>query len=231
MFRYDSPIFEALNKIADLILLGFVWFIMCIPIVTIGAATTAAYYAAFAQLSDKDGYVLKKFFKSFKENFKQSTILFLIVFIVIMFAVINLNLLNNVLTDTNNILRILMIVAQMLLLFESTILFLFGCSLLSKIEFTTKNLIVSALMLGNKHIFTSILNILIILVIAYAVLVIPLLSIASGGMYLLLTAGLMKRILVKYRPEVFEKVMYDDTTFRVQMEEIEEINETIDSEE
>ena len=41
LFNLESPLMRALARIGDLIILNFVWIICCIPIVTIGAATTA----------------------------------------------------------------------------------------------------------------------------------------------------------------------------------------------
>ena len=52
--------------------------IRSIPIVTIGASTTAMYYVTLKLVRDEDGYTIRSFFRSFRENFKQSTIIWLI---------------------------------------------------------------------------------------------------------------------------------------------------------
>ncbi len=69
----NSPVIAFLNKMTDLILLNILWIICCIPIVTIGAATTAMYYVSITSIRCGDGYVLKRFFTSFKKNFRQVT--------------------------------------------------------------------------------------------------------------------------------------------------------------
>ena len=51
--------------------------ICSLPIVTIGASTTALVYSCI-KLHHHDGYPWSNFFHSFKENFKQATVLFLI---------------------------------------------------------------------------------------------------------------------------------------------------------
>ncbi len=225
MFRYDGPIIEIINKATDLILLGLIWIVMCIPIITIGASTTAAYYVAFNQLNDKDGYVLSKFFKSFKLNFKQSTIVFVLTFVMIYFAAFNLSLVNAGVIQINNYILMVIIVANVCVIYEAMIVSYFSYSLLSKIEFTTKSLLKTAFLLGNKHILTSVLNVLIVFVIAFAVGLMPLLILFAGGAYILLSANLMKRVLIKYKPEVFDSIINDDASFKVEVEETKTFNE------
>ncbi|MDO5411359.1 MAG: YesL family protein [Lachnospiraceae bacterium] len=75
----DSPIMRALSMVADLVILNLLWLICCIPVVTIGASTTAMYTVALKLAKGQDGYVFKRFMKAFKLNFKQATIIHLIV--------------------------------------------------------------------------------------------------------------------------------------------------------
>lgn len=72
MFKYDGPFFSVLSRALDIILLNVVWTICCLPIVTIGPATTALYTVMFKMKEGKDDNVLKLFFLAFKDNFKQS---------------------------------------------------------------------------------------------------------------------------------------------------------------
>lgn len=77
LFNMDGPVFRFLSKMADLILLNLVFLVCCLPIVTIGASTTALAYVSM-KIRDDEGYVVRSFFKSFKQNFKQSTIIWLL---------------------------------------------------------------------------------------------------------------------------------------------------------
>lgn len=78
MFRFDSPLMTVLNKIKDMVLLNLCTLICCIPLVTVGASLTAAHYAALKMHRDSDNYVVKNFFRSFRQNIGQSTLLWLI---------------------------------------------------------------------------------------------------------------------------------------------------------
>ena len=74
IFDVDGSFTKALNGFADIIVMSLWWFIACIPLVTIGASTTALYYAAMKSIQ-QDGSVTKNFWRSFKENWKQATVL------------------------------------------------------------------------------------------------------------------------------------------------------------
>lgn len=82
LFNLDNPFMLALNKLADLIILNFLTMICCIPVITIGASMTALHYVALKIVRDEETYIIKGFFKSFKQNFKQATIMWIIILLV-----------------------------------------------------------------------------------------------------------------------------------------------------
>lgn len=78
---YDSPFGQLLMKLCYSCYLNLIWFICCIPIVTIGASTTALYYTSLKIVRGEDRSVARTFFRSFRENFRQSTVLWLILLV------------------------------------------------------------------------------------------------------------------------------------------------------
>lgn len=74
----DNAVTRALSKICDMVCLNIMWLVCCIPIVTIGASTTALYSVMLKMVKNEEGYIFRGFFKAFKENFKQSTIMWLL---------------------------------------------------------------------------------------------------------------------------------------------------------
>ena len=82
MFKLESPLVNFLNKVADIMILGVIFMIFCIPVITAGASFTAAYYMGFKMVKNEETYIIKGFFKAFRENFKQATILWLFVLVV-----------------------------------------------------------------------------------------------------------------------------------------------------
>lgn len=84
IFSLDSPFINFMNKVADLIILNIVAAVCCIPIFTIGASMTALHYAVLKMVRNEESYIIKTFFKSFKQNFKQATIIWLMMLAVIL---------------------------------------------------------------------------------------------------------------------------------------------------
>ncbi len=84
MFSPDSKIMQIIGRITDLILLNIVFLLSCLPVFTIGAATTAMYTLCFRMLRQEEGNILKPYFRAFRENFKPATGIFaFLVFILV----------------------------------------------------------------------------------------------------------------------------------------------------
>lgn len=79
MFSIDGKLFRGLTKAGDFLILGFLMVVFSLPVITLGASVTAAFYVALKLVRDEEGYVFKGFIKSFKENFKQGFLIELIV--------------------------------------------------------------------------------------------------------------------------------------------------------
>ncbi|MGN0157977.1 MAG: YesL family protein [Brotaphodocola sp.] len=83
IFNYDNPVWRFIGKFFDVMILNILWTICSLPIVTIGASTTAVYYVTLRLVRDEEGTsTWRDFFKSFKENFKQATAIWLILLVV-----------------------------------------------------------------------------------------------------------------------------------------------------
>ncbi len=83
IFSLDSPLMRVLGKMADLLILNLLTLMMCVPVITAGAAFTAMHYCCLKLARDHETSMWKQFFHSFKENFRQSTIIW-VIFLVIM---------------------------------------------------------------------------------------------------------------------------------------------------
>ena len=77
-FNPDSPIMRFITKIANSIYLNILWFVCCLPVVTIGASTTALFYVTLKMAKNEEGNMTAAFFHSFQENFRQATRIWLI---------------------------------------------------------------------------------------------------------------------------------------------------------
>lgn len=78
IFGIDTPFFRLMSMIGDLMLLNLMWIVFSLPVITIGASTTALLYTGMKLARGRDGYVVSNFWKSFKLNLKQSTVIWLL---------------------------------------------------------------------------------------------------------------------------------------------------------
>ena len=74
----EGPFMSFITKITYSAYLNLLWLVCCLPIVTIGASTTALFYVTLKVARNEEGSLTKAFFHSFKENFRQGTIIWLI---------------------------------------------------------------------------------------------------------------------------------------------------------
>ncbi len=77
LISQESPLIQALSRIADLILLNLVYLLTCLPIITIGAATTALYTVCFRLGTEREAGLLSTYFHAFCQNFKQATLIWI----------------------------------------------------------------------------------------------------------------------------------------------------------
>ena len=85
LFSENNSIFRFLSLMADLMILTVQWVVACIPIVTVGAATTALYSCAMKRYQEEIR-LFRDFWEAFRKNFLQATILWIVV-LAWMFAV------------------------------------------------------------------------------------------------------------------------------------------------
>lgn len=78
----DNIIIRALSRVFDLILLNILWLVFSLPVVTIGASTTALYSVTLKMAANEEGYILRGFLDAFRKNWKQSTIVWLILAVI-----------------------------------------------------------------------------------------------------------------------------------------------------
>lgn len=75
LFSMDSPLMQKLGLLFDLMILNILTVLLCLPVVTAGAAITALYDGVW-RLEHNRGSLLKDYWRTFRSNFGQSTVLF-----------------------------------------------------------------------------------------------------------------------------------------------------------
>ena len=209
-FNMDNPFFTTLGKICDMLFISVVWLLLCIPIVTIGPANTAMYYATVKVIRRERGYLFREFFKSFKLNFKRAAILGVV--LTIMFVVLSFDLLwaygnLGVSGSTGSILFGIFIAITFLLVCFSTYAF----PVLSRFDMTIKQLVKAGAFMSMRHLPFTLIMVIVTAVGIVGTMFIPLLIFIAPSAVVLINSFLMERILKKYMPGTEEATEEEQT--------------------
>ena len=148
LFRYDNKFFEVLGKITDIVILNLLCIIACLPIITIGASSTATYSVAMQMVKGKEPYVVKEFIKRFKENFKTSTIAWTIMLIIGGVLLFDFYISRLVLNESiSKVLQLVFTMISIIYIFTLTYLF----PMISKFENTIKNTMINSTLIAIQN--------------------------------------------------------------------------------
>jgi len=196
-FNMDGPFYRIGALIADVMILNFYWILFSLPLFTIGASTTALYYVMTRRISDREGYLFRDFWTSFKSNFKQATIIWLIflaALTILLINIQNINLIGNIKTFVYPV--------QIFFLLELILCYLYILPIIARFEISLKDSFKTAFFMANRHPLTSVCCIVIGCAVLLASYITIILSLAAMGLYVFLTSYLFIRVFRKYRPEI-----------------------------
>lgn len=166
LFSTENPVWRAMDKMSDLMILNFFFIIFSLPIFTIGASMTALYTVTFKMLDETEGNLFKNFFKAFKSNFKQATVIWLFVLAAGIFLGVDFMM---AYTSTNFFMKIFMVVVGLVAIVYAMFVswvFPLQCKFQNTIKVTMKN----ALLMMVIHMFPTTLLITLLNVIPLLVL-------------------------------------------------------------
>ena len=201
LFNYDNPVWRFIGKFWDVLIVNLLWMICSIPIVTIGASTTAMYYVTLRLVRDEDGYTIKSFFKSFKENFKQATIIWLIFLAAIMVLGFDLYFVIMTMTTASKF-RTAMVVIFTAMTFIWFAMFTYVFPLQARFYNPVKKTIFNSFFMSIRHLFYTIGILIIDVGLIYLTLnVIPQLMLFGVALGAYANSYLLHVVFEKYIPK------------------------------
>ena len=158
LFGIDNKFFETLEKISNIVILNFLYILFSIPIITIGASTTATYFVAMKIVQNEEGYIFKTFIKSFKENFKISTIVWIMIMLVGGVLILDFHISNAIPNSSiSNIFKLILTMVSIIIIFNITYVFPIIC----KFDNSIKNTIINAILISIQNLpYTIIMSLL-----------------------------------------------------------------------
>ena len=210
-FSMDGALYRALAVLSDVLILGILWMVFSLPVVTIGASTTAAYFVSTRRISNREGGVARDFWRSFRLNFKQATFLWLI-WLVLMAAVgFNIYSMSTVTADQmSETMASILFGVQIAFVLEGYLLYTYLFPLLARFEMKNWLLIKTAFRLAHKHLFTSLLCLAVLAAVVALTVWTGFFIILAAGTYIFLVSLLLMRLFRKYRPGLDKKEPEDE---------------------
>lgn len=157
IFNMDNKFFVFMGKVADLIILNLLCIVCSIPIITAGASITAMFYVTLKMVRNEESYIVKGFFKSFKENFRQATIIHLIMLVTAFLLFFDVRIVNQMEGGVYKALFVIFMAFAILYL----MIFIYIYPILSKFYNTIKATFTNAFLMSIRHLPYTILMILI----------------------------------------------------------------------
>lgn len=110
----DNPIIRVIIKLFECMILSVLWVVFSLPIITMGAASTAVYSSVYHHIRKDEGYLWKSFWSAFKENFKRSTLAWLPMLAMILFLIYDVLVLRALIQNGNPLGRLFGIILVLL---------------------------------------------------------------------------------------------------------------------
>ena len=196
--RYDGPLMNKLRLITDYVLVGLLWVIASIPVITWGAATSAAYQTADISVRQEKGHIWKNFWTRFRKEFKQATWLGLLQ--ILLSVLVGFNAYLALINSMSELLKILILAVSFLFLDWSQLWFGYQ----SKFEDSIPTILVNsfkilfahfpwALLMGILTVTIYVLAVLLALPCAPLIMLLP-------GLYLMGYMQLLYKVFGQFLP-------------------------------
>lgn len=196
-FSLDGAFNKYGSFVADMLILSLLWILFSIPLVTIGASTTALFYVATRRIAEREGYLSSDFWEAFKANFKKATKIWLIIFVLTVAIIFNIFTLE-VTTLLNSVVHSAQFVLLLILLAISVYIF----PMAARFDMGVRQLIKSSFYMALRHGLTSLSCIFMLVAGFFIFLYLPPTFLLMPGAYAFGSSFLIVRIFKKYRPEM-----------------------------
>ena len=199
-FSYESKFSQLLLKLCYACYLNLLWALCSLPIVTVGASTTALYYASLKVVRDEESHVGAHFFRAFRENFRQATVIWLILLGVGLFLGGDVYVLYHLRQTAEGNLAVLWTLILAVVIAASlvyVIVLLYVFPLIASVENTNLAMLKNAFLIGTHYLFASILVFAVHFAMFFVVVAwfTPLL-VFGEGLCALISAWLLNSILI-----------------------------------
>ena len=199
-FSYESKFSQLLMKLCYACYLNLLWLLCSLPVFTIGASTTALYYASLKVVRGEESYVGRLFFRAFRENFRQATVLWLILLGIGLFLGADGYILYHLRAASAGTAAIFWTLILALVIAVSVVYVIvleYVFPLLASVSNTNRAMLKNSFLIGTHYLFATILVFAVHFAMFFAlVAVFTPLIVFGEGLCALLSAWVLNRILI-----------------------------------
>jgi uncharacterized membrane protein YesL len=185
------------------------WVIACLPVFTVGTATTAMYYTAHKTLIRDRGYLLKTFWGAFRDNFKRATPAWLVQLVCLVVFTLDARIMGS-LAESGAVFQLMQYIFYVLLVLLA-VWFFYTVAYQARFENTLKNNLKNSAVIAFLHPLWSLLILLIFAVVVVLLWLVPFLIFLLPAVQFQLYDVILERIFRKYmKPEDLEQELEND---------------------
>ena len=206
IFGFDGSFTNICDKIFDVMALGFLWILCSIPIVTIGASTSALYYAMVKCVKNGNGYIAREFFHSFRLNLLSGCFIWILVVAATFAMHLNIGIL---MKETVGYVGLFFICVYAL---TSVWILAFACYVfpaLARFDMSSGWLIKLAMYMTVRYFGTTLALLLVLACTGAIIWRFPILVIFAPGPVIFLMSEFLERVLKKHEPDRQETGEYE----------------------
>lgn len=182
ILNLDNSFFSFMKKIGWVFLLNLLFLVTSIPIVTIGASTTAMYTVINKLIEEREFQFFKDYFRAFRENFVLSTCMWLLVAVVLLIVWLDVTY---VFAYMTGIIGIFMKVGTVLLAVIFCMLANAIFPVIAKFDITLKEIIPTVIGMSVQHILLGLESVVFTIVV-------------FGGCYLIIQSGFFLGLFILF---------------------------------
>ena len=204
IFNLDSPLMQFLGKVADLMIINILTMLCCLPIITVGPALTAAHYVCLKMVKDEECYIVRSYFKSFKENFKQGVLIWLIILAAILILAGDYYIITKSGLEFSKVLTTAIIVVAIVLLMVTIFVFPTLAKFDNTIKATFKNAFFMAILQLPKTALMVVLYVAPVVIMAFFYQAVPVVMMLGISVPIFLSAMLYNKFFQKIEDNILE---------------------------
>jgi len=211
LFNIENPFWQKIGKLVECVFASMLWLLFSLPIITIGAASTALYTTIYKHIQNEKGYLWQTFWTAWKENWKRSTIIWLIALTLQIILAVDIWIFRSLELHGNPFGKIYWLMLAVFCFAVTWIVYLIGYA--SRFEGSVKEVLIISFLLLVLHpikaviVFLNVLGgIAFIIMWPYLILILP------AVIFWLCSLTLEKVFLLHMRQEDIEKIKTENNS-------------------